>query len=560
MTIASEITRIQWAKSDIRQAIIDKWVDVCADLTIDNYACCIDAIQTWWWEKYYELLVVAWWWGGWNWWWWAWGVVHKTISLSDNTYNIIVWKWWCKWACSYVYWCNWWDSQFWDIIAYWWGWWWPCSYCACRWCNWWSWWGRWHNYCYTSESYIWKWCIIWLEAQWRDWGNWWTNNCYLYPFGWWSWWWATQEWSGAYSNHSAGVEFDISWENVIYSWWGWGGTRWCDARQAIWWSGVWWNWAVYSNNCSADRCPATNPSTCWSWGWWGNPCWCNPTSWADWVVIIRYPTAMWDTSWWGCKYTCWDYTIHCFTLDWIFITDTSKKQIRYLAVWWGWGWDIWWGGWWEVKTWEIWFEDTLSLNITIWAWGNWWTCSAGNATDWWDTCLWDIVAYWWKRATFTRCSGLTTSWCWWTSWSGRVWWQSRYCCGNICYTYWWWWGWACWNWWWGSRCCWWSWGKWVLGYWWWGWWGACAWYSWCWKDWWWNGAYCYWNNATNYWWWWGWWARCMWWSWYQWVVDICYPCDWSFWFTTATWGDSCYLCWDICVHRFTSNGTFTVVS
>jgi hypothetical protein len=49
----------------------------------------------------------------------------------------------------------------------------------------------------------------------------------------------------------------------------------------------------------------------------------------------------------------------------------------------------------------------------------------------------------------------------------------------------------------------------------------------------------------------------MWWG-CQWVVDICYPADWSYWFSTATWGNCCYLCWDMCVHRFTSNWTFCI--
>jgi hypothetical protein len=52
----------------------------------------------------------------------------------------------------------------------------------------------------------------------------------------------------------------------------------------------------------------------------------------------------------------------------------------------------------------------------------------------------------------------------------------------------------------------------------------------------------------------------MWWAGYQWVVDICYPSDWSWGVNSATWWDSCYLCNWYCVHRFTSNWTFTIVS
>lgn len=47
MTIASEITRLQWAKSDARTSIINKWVDVPANATIDTYHNYIDQIDTW---------------------------------------------------------------------------------------------------------------------------------------------------------------------------------------------------------------------------------------------------------------------------------------------------------------------------------------------------------------------------------------------------------------------------------------------------------------------------------------------------------------------------------
>ena len=46
MTIASEIERLQWAKSCIKASIEGKWVTVGSDLTIDQYPACIDAIKT----------------------------------------------------------------------------------------------------------------------------------------------------------------------------------------------------------------------------------------------------------------------------------------------------------------------------------------------------------------------------------------------------------------------------------------------------------------------------------------------------------------------------------
>ena len=50
MTISSEITRLQWAKSDIKTAIENKWVTVPSNITIDEYAPYIDKI--WWGDVY----------------------------------------------------------------------------------------------------------------------------------------------------------------------------------------------------------------------------------------------------------------------------------------------------------------------------------------------------------------------------------------------------------------------------------------------------------------------------------------------------------------------------
>ena len=46
MTIASEITRLQWAKSSIKTSIENKWVSVPSDATIDTYSWYIDLIPT----------------------------------------------------------------------------------------------------------------------------------------------------------------------------------------------------------------------------------------------------------------------------------------------------------------------------------------------------------------------------------------------------------------------------------------------------------------------------------------------------------------------------------
>lgn len=45
MTIASEITRLQWAKWDIRISIWNKWVSVPSSAKLDDYSAYIDQIQ-----------------------------------------------------------------------------------------------------------------------------------------------------------------------------------------------------------------------------------------------------------------------------------------------------------------------------------------------------------------------------------------------------------------------------------------------------------------------------------------------------------------------------------
>lgn len=48
MTIASEITRLQWAKADIKTAIENKWVAVPANAKLDTYNTYINQIKWWW--------------------------------------------------------------------------------------------------------------------------------------------------------------------------------------------------------------------------------------------------------------------------------------------------------------------------------------------------------------------------------------------------------------------------------------------------------------------------------------------------------------------------------
>lgn len=47
MTIASEITRLQWSKSTARASIINKWVDVPVNASVEDYHTYIDQIEQW---------------------------------------------------------------------------------------------------------------------------------------------------------------------------------------------------------------------------------------------------------------------------------------------------------------------------------------------------------------------------------------------------------------------------------------------------------------------------------------------------------------------------------
>ncbi len=256
--------------------------------------------------------------------------------------------------------------------------------------------------------------------------------------------------------------------------------------------------------------------------------------------------------------------------------------VKYLIVWWGWGgaawywcswvYTGWWGGGWGVEMGNA--ETTSTVHsITVWAWGcggiggrcgctcwcdwNWW--------KWWDSSALWVVAHWgagWGIFSYTTC------YVWW-SWGWSWWWWGG---GKSC---------TCSSWGWWGAC-----GEWADAAWYNHWWNWGLWYNWMWGGGW--GWFC--SNSSSYWkwccgWWNGWWSLsntcwcldawwCGWWwggarwlttwsywgQWWGWVVDICYLLDWSCGFTTATWWNSCYTCDWYCVHRFTSNWTFTIVS
>ena len=263
--------------------------------------------------------------------------------------------------------------------------------------------------------------------------------------------------------------------------------------------------------------------------------------------------------------TVWNITLDGYAscIDSISTGEVVYK-VNVLAVWWGGWWANWsdyWMWWWGGGWWVMCYND-ISLQpqscVIIWLWG-------GQTTSWWSTCICDgcwvkLVAIWWiwwHLGSSNRWN--ISSWAWWSSWNWKRWWDTSF--NGSSYSWSWWWGWASANWcngwcWTGG-----AWGAWLYWFWWWwGWWwyrsawGWGAWWGWSW------GCRKPWCNATAcWWWWWGGGCYCWWWCWCGWVMDICYKIDWSWWFTSATWWNCCFTCDWYCVHRFTSNGTFTIV-
>lgn len=235
----------------------------------------------------------------WRWWGWGWWVIQCCWYEFTDDMCVVIWQW-----GTYVSWLsagnNWWNSCFWDIVAYWWGWWWADS----DWCDWWSWGWAWHS----TPAVINDWWQ-WVSGQWN---SWWMVCC---RWWWWGGWGAKCPWCPWVCQSLsisrgwdwwAGIWSDISWTLCYYAWWGWG---WWACNSCSWegWAWWWWPWRF------CDWCNATY------FGWWGGWTYCRCRhwwNWYQWVFIARYPSGCWyDITWWT-KYTCWDYTIHCFTSDW----------------------------------------------------------------------------------------------------------------------------------------------------------------------------------------------------------------------------------------------------
>ena len=270
------------------------WYEWCDNVTTPKYWF-VDVLVVW----------GGWWWGGWwgsscVWWgWWAWWVVYAEsypLISTVETVSVTIWGWWSG-SYSDGSWCDSWNaycsrsSCFKDIVAYWWWQWWWIQFASAQiWASWWWWWSWSYDRAGAGAVAGW-WC-------WNNWANWVSG-------GNWGWgWWAGSAWN--WCNWWSALQYDISWTMQYY----WGGWAWWCSSSATWWiPGCWW-WCSWWNNC-----PWCNATWCWWWGWWA--WYWKWWTWWDWVVIVRYKT---DGSCWvlpqsygWCKYTCWDYTIHCFT-------------------------------------------------------------------------------------------------------------------------------------------------------------------------------------------------------------------------------------------------------
>ena len=114
MSIASEIARLQSAKSCIKWAIESKWVTVPNDLKLQWYTACINSIPTWY-EQWSLMSWICIWWNWinncWYWCWmtnivsfirnWVWYFLYWAVYVARNYMN---WNffWWCKQANTWL--------------------------------------------------------------------------------------------------------------------------------------------------------------------------------------------------------------------------------------------------------------------------------------------------------------------------------------------------------------------------------------------------------------------------------------------------------------------------
>lgn len=248
-----------------------------------------------------DFALIWWWWGGgytsgwYPWWWWGGGqvIICSNFSLQPWDYCVIVWEWGCGMMCS----CNWGDTKFNWITAYWWGAWWPTERNGCNWWNWWWGWGSWSGTIHRG------WC-------WCSWFNWGSGSHYAGAWwGAWAWgsWCSSSQTRGGLWGSCTNVRLtcNCSMGNFAGGWGWW----WCSWGAAFSWG---WGWAWGPRQ--KDWCSATGIWGWWGWGWWG---WTR--NWWNWwwgAFILTYRCDCNYNISWGTKSLCGVVCVHCFTSDW----------------------------------------------------------------------------------------------------------------------------------------------------------------------------------------------------------------------------------------------------
>lgn len=207
MTIASEIERLQWAKSNIKTSIEGKWVEVPSNAKLSDYSGYIDQIPTWWASSYHWVKLY-----------------NNRVTNNDctpTTTNVISWEedWKQYWLCAtttepsshnYYYYGVYTFRKVWD---------WDISYAFTE--N-----GTYQNSSYTYTTRHWEVYKSWNSVRvftFTDWARSWQSSSnrrsYCYQFDWdistWSlsstylWQWAYQDYN--YANYW----WDVTWYTQV---------------------------------------------------------------------------------------------------------------------------------------------------------------------------------------------------------------------------------------------------------------------------------------------------------------------------------------------------------
>ena len=191
MSIASEIQRLQQAKSGIKSAIESKWVTVPSDLKLQGYTDCINCIQQWgqiwdipffigvwsatWnkWSRWLRSLSTC---QIWNYIFFAYTENWYCSSWDAITWNVWYYKKWNKDICksnrrdvlssssSNDYWHQW-DS--WIKVC------WSCVYFCVCWCSRYCWVKCWYTCFNMNNDTFWSW-TTWTLWTWY-WSEWWYS-------------------------------------------------------------------------------------------------------------------------------------------------------------------------------------------------------------------------------------------------------------------------------------------------------------------------------------------------------------------------------------------------